>query len=76
MTAVLRYGLVIEQGGGGAPEEVVLADRVLQVVGVIWVITFMLGVRGAEVSVDDDPRTEAPHRMGPHRSECRQPGRR
>jgi decaprenyl-phosphate phosphoribosyltransferase len=46
LTAVLRYGFVIEQGGGGAPEEVVLADRVLQVVGVIWVITFMLGVRG------------------------------
>ena len=31
--AVLRYALVIEQGGGGAPEEVVLSDRVLQVVG-------------------------------------------
>lgn len=46
VTAVLRYGFVIEQGGGGAPEEVVLADRVLQVVGIIWVLTFMLGVRG------------------------------
>ena len=31
--AVLRYALVIEQGGGGAPEEVVLCDRVLQVLG-------------------------------------------
>jgi decaprenyl-phosphate phosphoribosyltransferase len=46
VTAVLRYGFVIDQGGGGAPEEVVLSDRVLQVVGVIWAITFMLGVRG------------------------------
>ena len=46
MIAVLRYAFVIEQGGGGAPEEVVLADRVLQVVGVIWVVTFVLGVRG------------------------------
>ncbi len=46
VTAVLRYGFVIEQGGGGAPEEVVLSDRVLQVVGIIWAITFMLGVRG------------------------------
>jgi decaprenyl-phosphate phosphoribosyltransferase len=44
--AVLRYALVIDQGGGGAPEEVVLSDRVLQVVGLIWVITFALGVRG------------------------------
>jgi decaprenyl-phosphate phosphoribosyltransferase len=44
--AVLRYALVIDQGGGGAPEEVVLSDRVLQVVGLVWVITFALGVRG------------------------------
>jgi decaprenyl-phosphate phosphoribosyltransferase len=43
---VLRYALVIDQGGGGAPEEVVLSDRVLQVVGLIWVITFGLGVHG------------------------------
>jgi decaprenyl-phosphate phosphoribosyltransferase len=46
VTAVLRYGFVIDQGGGGAPEEVVLSDRVLQIIGVIWAITFMLGVRG------------------------------
>jgi decaprenyl-phosphate phosphoribosyltransferase len=44
--AVLRYGFVIEQGGGGAPEEVVLSDRVLLVVGAIWAVTFILGVRG------------------------------
>jgi decaprenyl-phosphate phosphoribosyltransferase len=44
--AVLRYALVIEKGGGGAPEEVVLSDRVLQVLGVLWAITFMLGVAG------------------------------
>jgi decaprenyl-phosphate phosphoribosyltransferase len=41
---VLRYALVVEQGRGGAPEEVVLGDRVLQAVGVIWAITFALGV--------------------------------
>ncbi|MFI5045931.1 MAG: decaprenyl-phosphate phosphoribosyltransferase [Acidimicrobiia bacterium] len=46
VTAVLRYALVIERGGGGAPEEVVLSDRVLQVLGVLFVVTFMLGVRG------------------------------
>jgi decaprenyl-phosphate phosphoribosyltransferase len=44
--AVLRYALVVDQGGGGAPEEVVLADRTLQIVGVIWLVTFALGVRG------------------------------
>ena len=44
--AVLRYALVIEQGGGGAPEEVVLGDRVLLVIGVLWALTFLLGVRG------------------------------
>jgi decaprenyl-phosphate phosphoribosyltransferase len=44
VVAVLRYALVIEQGRGGAPEEVVLGDRVLQVVGVVWAITFALGV--------------------------------
>ena len=46
MIAVLRYALVVEQGGGGAPEEVVLSDRMLQIVGVIWLVTFALGVRG------------------------------
>jgi decaprenyl-phosphate phosphoribosyltransferase len=44
--AVLRYALVVDQGGGGAPEEVVLSDRTLQIVGLIWLVTFALGVRG------------------------------
>ena len=44
--AVLRYALVIDQGGGGAPEEVVLSDRVLQIVGLVWMITFALGIHG------------------------------
>jgi decaprenyl-phosphate phosphoribosyltransferase len=44
--AVLRYALVIEQGGGGAPEEVVLGDRVLLLIGAIWALTFLLGVKG------------------------------
>jgi decaprenyl-phosphate phosphoribosyltransferase len=44
--AVLRYALVIDRGGGGAPEEVVLSDRVLQIVGLVWIVTFALGVRG------------------------------
>ncbi len=44
--AVLRYALVVDQGGGGAPEEVVLSDRTLQIVGLIWLVIFALGVRG------------------------------
>jgi decaprenyl-phosphate phosphoribosyltransferase len=44
--AVLRYALVVDQGGGGAPEEVVLSDRVLQIVGLIWVVIFAFGVHG------------------------------
>ena len=44
VVVVLRYALVIEKGGGGAPEEVVLGDRVLQVLAALWAITFLLGV--------------------------------
>jgi decaprenyl-phosphate phosphoribosyltransferase len=42
--AVLRYAHVIEQGKGGAPEEIVLSDRVIQVLGLLWIITFAIGV--------------------------------
>ncbi len=44
LTALLRYALVLEQGGGAAPEEVFASDRVLQVLGAIWVVVFGLGV--------------------------------
>ena len=42
--AVLRYTLILEQGHGAAPEEIFAADRALQVLGVLWVIVFGLGV--------------------------------
>jgi decaprenyl-phosphate phosphoribosyltransferase len=42
--AILRYAHLIEQGRGGAPEEIVLADRVLQILGLLWVATFAVGV--------------------------------
>jgi decaprenyl-phosphate phosphoribosyltransferase len=41
---VLRYALLLEEGFGGAPEDVVLGDRPLQVLGVIWLILFGAGV--------------------------------
>ena len=44
LTALLRYVLVLENGGGAAPEEVFASDRVLQVMGVAWVVLFGLGV--------------------------------
>lgn len=42
--AILRYAFVIEQGKGGAPEDIVLSDRVLQVLGALWVVAFACGV--------------------------------
>ncbi len=42
--SILRYGLLVDQGQGGAPEEIVLGDRRLQVLGMIWALTFALGV--------------------------------
>jgi len=44
LAAFLRYALVLEQGGGAAPEEVFANDRVLQALGAIWVVVFGLAV--------------------------------
>jgi decaprenyl-phosphate phosphoribosyltransferase len=44
LAALLRYLLVLDQGHGAAPEEIFLVDRTLQVLGVVWAITFGLGV--------------------------------
>ena len=44
LIALLRYTLVIEQGHGSAPEEVFMADRWLQAMGVVWAVVFALGV--------------------------------
>lgn len=41
---ILRYALLLEAGQGGAPEEVVLGDRTLQVLGLLWVVIFAVGV--------------------------------
>jgi decaprenyl-phosphate phosphoribosyltransferase len=35
---------VLDQGRGAAPEEVFARDRVLQLLGLAWAITFGLGV--------------------------------
>jgi decaprenyl-phosphate phosphoribosyltransferase len=42
--ALMRYTLILEQGHGAAPEEIFLADRTLQILGLIWAAVFGLGV--------------------------------
>lgn len=44
LTALLRYALVLESGEGAAPEEVFARDRVLQLLGVAWLVCLALGV--------------------------------
>jgi decaprenyl-phosphate phosphoribosyltransferase len=44
---LLRYGRLVLAGAGEAPEDVLFHDRVLQVVGIIWLIVFALGVHAA-----------------------------
>jgi decaprenyl-phosphate phosphoribosyltransferase len=42
--AILRYALLIEAGHGSAPEELVLDDRTLQVLGLLWLLVYGVGV--------------------------------
>jgi decaprenyl-phosphate phosphoribosyltransferase len=44
--AILRYALLLSQGEGDAPEEVVLSDRVLLGLGAVWVVCFAIAVHG------------------------------
>jgi len=40
LTALFRYLLVVERGEGAAPEEVFTSDRLLQLMGLAWVIIY------------------------------------
>jgi decaprenyl-phosphate phosphoribosyltransferase len=42
--AVLRYSVDVDSGNGGEPEELALADRVLQVLALLWIGTLVLAV--------------------------------
>lgn len=42
--ALLRYLMVLENGGGGAPEEVFTGDRTIQLYGLMWVVVYGLAV--------------------------------
>jgi decaprenyl-phosphate phosphoribosyltransferase len=46
VVAILRYALALEAGQGGAPEDVVLGDPALLILGLLWVLFFALGVYG------------------------------
>ncbi len=42
--ALLRYAYLVEGGRGGAPEELVLSDRQLQLFGLVWAFLFAAGI--------------------------------
>jgi decaprenyl-phosphate phosphoribosyltransferase len=42
--ALLRYGLLVTGGRGGAPEEILLEDRFIQLTGLAWLLTFAVGL--------------------------------
>lgn len=42
--ALLRYMLILEKGGGEAPEEVFTRDRSMQAYGLVWALVYGLGV--------------------------------
>ena len=44
VAAFMRYLLVLDMGQGAAPEEVFASDRVLQALGVVWVVVYSLAV--------------------------------
>ena len=46
VVAVLRYTLAIDRGAAGAPEDIVLRDRGLQIIGLVWLVVFSLGAIG------------------------------
>jgi decaprenyl-phosphate phosphoribosyltransferase len=44
---LLRYGRLVLAGAGEAPEDVLFRDRILQLVGLVWLVLFALGVHAA-----------------------------
>ena len=42
--ALLRYGLVVTEGRGGAPEEIVLGDRFMRATVLAWALMFGFGL--------------------------------
>jgi decaprenyl-phosphate phosphoribosyltransferase len=44
VVAILRYAVDVDGGNGGEPEDIVIKDRVLQVLGFAWVVLLLLAV--------------------------------
>jgi decaprenyl-phosphate phosphoribosyltransferase len=44
LIAILRYALLVDQGKGSAPEDVILHDRQMQIMGVLLVACIGIGV--------------------------------
>ncbi|GAA0963571.1 decaprenyl-phosphate phosphoribosyltransferase [Actinocorallia libanotica] len=44
--AVLRYALVVDRGEGGAPEDVLLGDRVILSLGALWGVAYGISLVG------------------------------
>ncbi|MGC8464947.1 MAG: decaprenyl-phosphate phosphoribosyltransferase [Acidimicrobiales bacterium] len=42
---ILKYSLVVEEGRAGAPEEVVLGDKVLIALGLLWALCLGVGIQ-------------------------------
>ncbi|WP_404826198.1 decaprenyl-phosphate phosphoribosyltransferase [Corynebacterium gallinarum] len=42
--AILRYAAGVDTGDGGAPDEVALSDRVLQILAVAWLVCIVIAV--------------------------------
>lgn len=43
--ALLRYALLVDRGAGTAPEEVLLRDRAILALALVWAALFLLGVQ-------------------------------
>jgi decaprenyl-phosphate phosphoribosyltransferase len=44
--AVLRYGVDVDAGTAGEPEDIALRDTLLQVIAAAWLVTVVLALYG------------------------------
>ena len=42
--AILRYAAKVDSGHGGAPDEIALEDRVLQLLALAWILCIVMAV--------------------------------
>ena len=48
LLALLRYALEIDRGATEAPEEILLGSRLLQVLGLVWIVMLVVGAGGTD----------------------------